>query len=309
MAFPMDFARRLKPAHLRLIVKMSETGKLQAAADALGMSQPAASRILSEIETDIGARLFMRLPRGIEPTPLGEAFLRHARAVLSALDNLEAEVRGINLGLAGEVRVGSVTGPAVKYLAPAILRIRTSAPDIEPTFEVGPSSGLVRGLAEGRFDFVIARLPTDHDSRAFHMLPARWEAVSLLVRAGHPLAGRPRVALGDLTRYPWVIQERGSPIRDAVEGAFAAAGVAVPATITNSSSLLVMLSLLEKSDTVAPLSEEVAALLTRAGIGARLAVLDLDREIAVSPYFIIRNRHRPLSRAAERLLDEVLAEL
>ena len=83
----------------------------------------------------------------------------------------------------------------------------------------------------------------------------------------------------------------------------------VPSGITNSSSLLVMLALLENSAVIAPVAEEVAALLTRPGIGARLRRLDVDRPIAVTPYFIIRNRARQFSTAVDRVLTEVLARL
>ncbi|MGB0658547.1 MAG: LysR family transcriptional regulator [Mangrovicoccus sp.] len=305
----MDLARRLKPTQLRLLVKIAESGKLQIAASALNISQPAASRSLSDIEATFETPLFQRLPKGMVPTLIGDAVLRHARSILNAFDNLDSEVEGLKLGQGGEIRVGSVTGPAVKCLVPAILKMKETAPDIEPTFEVGPSVELVRGLEEGRFDFILARLPYGYDSRAFHIQPAQWEVVSLVVHHSHPLAGHDAVRLQDLTRYDWVVQERGSPIREAMENAFTEAGAHPPSKVINSSSLLVMLSLLERSHTIAPLSEEVGALLTRQTVAAELTLLNLDRVIQVSPYFIIRNRSQQLSRAAERLLKEVLLRL
>ncbi|WP_020040359.1 LysR substrate-binding domain-containing protein [Salipiger mucosus] len=305
----MDFLRRLKPHHLRLIVRIADTGKLQVAASALAMSQPAASRILTDIEADSGAQLFIRHPKGMEPTQAGTAFVKHARSVLNALDSLESEVGGINMGQAGEVRVGSVTGPAIKCLVPALLEVKRASPKIEPTFAVGPSVDLVRGLEARRFDFVIARLPPDYDSRDFQLLPARSEVISLLVHARHPLAGAKGLTLEALTEFGWVIQERGSPIRQAVETAFAEAGIRPPSNITNSSSMLVVLSLLRESDTVAPVSAEVAGLLTQPPLSADLRVLDLAVPMTVAPYFLIRHRSQQLSRAAETLMRGVLARL
>jgi DNA-binding transcriptional LysR family regulator len=305
----MDLTRRLKPTHLRLVARIAETGKLQIAADASGVSQPAASRILAEIEAEIGAVLFTRHPKGMVPTAVGEAFVRHARVILTEFDDLVAEVRGIETGEAGEVRVGSVSGPAVAYLVPALRRMKLQAPAVETTFEVGPSTELVRGLGEGRFDFVIARLPPGHDGRELHAHPARGEVVKLLVRATHPCAGRAKVGLADLARYEWVIQERGSPIRQAVEETFLAGAVPIPTNITNTSSLLVVLAILARSDAVAPQSEEVAEMLVRGGHGPALVALDLDRPIAVTPYFVIHKRARQMPRAAERVLEEVLAAL
>ncbi|MGB3378935.1 MAG: LysR family transcriptional regulator [Allopontixanthobacter sediminis] len=299
----------MKSSHFRLILKIAETGKLQIAANALAISQPAASRILAEIEREVGTPLFTRHPAGMEPTPVGDAFVRHAKVILAELTNLEDEVENIAIGHIGEVRVGSVTGPAIGYLVPAILEIKKTSPMIELTVEIGPSTALVRGLEEGRFDFVIGRLPPDHDSRAFKVMPARREIVSLIARKGHPLAGRQNLPLSELAGYDWVIQERGSPIRQAVEQTFHSEGLATPAGITNSSSLLVMLAILAQSDAVAPMTEEVATLLTGPSIGANLSVLDVRHPMTVSPYFIIQNRVQPLTRAAQIVLEQVVSRL
>ena len=91
--------------------------------------------------------------------------------------------------------------------------------------------------------------------------------------------------------------------------AFLGAGVPVPERITNSSSLVVALAFLEGSDAISPQSREVAELLKRGGIDTGLTTLDLADPITVAPYFVIRRRYQELPRAAERLLDEVLARL
>ena len=305
----MALSRKLKPTHLRLILKIAETGQLQMAATALAMSQPAASRILNEIEAEAGTPLFLRHAKGMEPTQAGSAFLKHSRAMLTELDSLETEMGNIRAGRVGEVRVGSVTGPAVRCLVPAIRQIKEIAPGIEPTIEVAPSSDLVRGLEEGRFDFILARFPPGYDSRAFRVTPARAEVVSLVVRAEHPLARRRAIPIAELSGYEWVIQERASPIRIAIDSAFHAAGAPVPANVTNTSSLLVMLALLDSTDSIVTLSEEVAAMLTRHSHDHAPVALTLRQPIHVAPYYIIHNRAQQLSRAAERVLALVLDAL
>lgn len=305
----MNLAARLKPSQLQLLLKISETGKLQLAANAVGMSQPAASRILSDIESHVGAALFERHPKGMVPTPVGAAFVRHARVILGELRNLQAEVDDLNVGSAGDVRIGSVTGPAVGCLVPAIQSVKASAPGIRVTLEIGPSAQLVRGLEAERLDFVISRLPASYDSRDFHLTPARNEVVSLVVRRDHPLATHEKVRLSELTDYEWVIQERGNPIRQAVETAFHSAGVTAPENVTNSSSLLVVLAMLARSDAVAPQSKEVANLLIGPGIRSELSTIALDEIITVFPYYIIQNRSQELSPAAARVMNEILARL
>ncbi|WIV51545.1 LysR family transcriptional regulator [Marivivens sp. LCG002] len=305
----MNFTRQLKPAHLQLLLKIAEVGQLQIAASALAMSQPAASRIVADIEARAQTTLFHRSPKGLEPTPVGEMFLRHARVIVSELESLQKEVENLNAGLSGEVRIGTVTGPAVGIVLPVYQSLSETSPDIAVTIEVSPSTELVRGLDEGRFDFIVARIPTDHNTAEFLVHPGRKEVVQLMVRSAHPLAGRQQITLSDLSDYDWVIQERGSPIRKAVEDAFHASSLAVPNRVVNSSSLLVVEALLASSDVIAPQSKEVSDLLTGSGLGNQLDVLHLEKPITVPPYFVIRNRSRQLTRAASLFFDRILEAL
>lgn len=298
--------QRLKPSQLKLIRAIHDNGKLQLAADSVGMSQPAASRMLAEIETHAGGPLFQRLPNGMEATPMGAAFVRHARVILAEVDALAEEISRLRDGTAGVVRVGAVTGPAVGALLPALMDLRSRMPDIQPTIEVAPSVTLIRGLEEGRFDFVLARIGAENDTRAFLASPGRREDVCLLARASHPLAGQ-RISLADTLRYEFVIQEPGSPIRAALENAFLANRLSTPAKVTNSSSLLVALGLITDSDAISPQTREVAEMLTRSK--SDLTILDAKEQIAVSPFLVLQIRHRQPSPVAQNLLDEVLRRL
>jgi DNA-binding transcriptional LysR family regulator len=305
MQMRLNFANRLKPNHLRLLIKIAETGQLQVAANMNAMSQPAASRILSDVEKMAGGPLFIRHPKGMELTQLGSIFIRHATIVVETLDELTSEASRFSTGDLGHVRIGAVTGPAVGCLMPAVREIKAETPEVELTIEVGPSTELVRGLAENHFDFVIARLPPEYDSRDFRMQPARSEKVSLLVHPDHPLVHRKNVPLSETLAFDWVIQEQGSPIRRAVEAAFLNEGLKTPLKITNSSSLLVVLSLLQDTGIIASQTQEVADMLVKGPLGAKIAVLDIEQPISISPCFVIENRFRPRSKAAERMMNAV----
>jgi DNA-binding transcriptional LysR family regulator len=305
----MNLATRLKPGHLRLLLEIAELGKLQSAANALAMTQPAASRILAEIEAHVGAPLFERHAKGMKPTPFGKSFVRHARVILGEFRNLEMEIEELSLGATGDVRIGAVTGPTVGVLVPAVQDVKQTAPGIRVTIEVAPSTQLVRGLEREQFDFIFARLPATSDSRNFRITPARKEIVSLLVRQDHPLVGKRDLRLADLRDYEWVIQEHGSPIRQAVEAAFHEANLPAPEHVTNSSSLLVALSYLANTHAVVPQSHEVAELLTGSIGQSSLTTLELREDISVSPYYIIRNAANDLHPAAKRVHDEVLKRL
>lgn len=300
-------ALALKPAQLRLIVELAEQRQLQLAADTMGLTQPAASRMLAEVERMAGAVLFLRQPKGMEPTEAGVVVVRRARAILREMRSMAAEVQALEGGLGGSVRVGAVTGPAVGLLVPAVRALKRAAPEAEVTVDVAPSRELLRQLSAGEIDFALGRVLPEFDSRLFEVHPMRDEKLALLVRQGHPLARAASVTLTQLMDYEWIMQDRGAPIREATLEAFATVGLAEPKNIVGSPSLLFMIAYLSRSDAVAAMSEEVAQLLTRPPVAAGFAVLPLPREVRVSPYYLLSLRRRPLSPVALRLRDLVIS--
>lgn len=297
----------LKPAQLRLIQQIAEHGQLQLAAETVGMTQPAASRMLAEIEHQVGAALFLRQPKGMEPTEIGRAVLRRARVILREMVSMASDVRALREGFGGTLRVGAVTGPAVGYLVSAIREIKQSAPDADITVDVMPSRELLGHLAAGEMDFVLARILPEFDSQNFNILPMRDEKVTFLTRAGHPLSRAPAVTLTELAGQEWIMQSRGAPIREAALAAFADVGLAEPRNIVNSPSLLLTIAYLAQCDAVAPMSEEVAELLIRPPVSAGFAMLQIPHEIRVSAYYLLDLKRRPLSPLAQRLRERLIA--
>ncbi|MBV6656909.1 MAG: LysR family transcriptional regulator [Devosiaceae bacterium] len=301
----MSGAARIKPRHLQLIVKIAETGQLQLAAQAAAITQPAASRILADLEAQFEQSFFVRHANGMKPTLAGEVLVRHAKVVMAGLDTLTDELADLSLGNAGHVRVGAVTGAAVGHLMPAAQEILQQTPDVRISVDVAPSTALFRGLEESRYDFILGRANPRSTTKDFRFYPGRAETVSLLVGETHPLAGLASVNLSELADYPWVIQEEGSPIREAVEQAFHQHGLPVPGRVLNSSSLLVALAQIAQADAIAPQTQEVLRLLVSDTIHAGVVALQTDIPITVSPYFVIVSEQRKLPRAAERLFDAV----
>ncbi|MEE3099167.1 MAG: LysR family transcriptional regulator [Pseudomonadota bacterium] len=300
---------RLKQAQLRLVAAIDAHRQLGLAAEALAMTQPAAARMWREIAAGVGARLFERHARGMHPTLIGRALARRARGLAQEMRDLAAEVDQLRAGRGGLVRVGAVTGASVGYLVPAIRQLKAAAPEVEVYVDVEPSDVLARGLAAGTYDFALGRIPVGMDPQEFDALPARPEAVDLVVRADHPMASARRLELAELTPYDWVMQSPGAPIRTAVETAFLAAGARLPRSIINTPSLLVMIALLSSSTAIAAMAREVNLLLSGPEVGARLTRLAVREEIVVAPYHMLTARRRRLSPAAERLRALVLHEL
>ncbi|QQA43403.1 LysR substrate-binding domain-containing protein [Pelagovum pacificum] len=300
-----DTLSQLRLRHYRLLQAISQYGQLSVAADMLSMTQPAASRMLAEIERLVGEPLFRRHPKGMQATASGEVLARRAGWILSGIDEAEAELAAVREGRRGSVRVGAVTGAAVAHVVPAIQALTPEARAAEVHLEVGPSGRLMTGLDAGEFDFTLCRVPSQTDSQMFEILRGHEEDVRFLVRVGHPLLDRGPLTIRDLDGYGWVIMAPGTPLRQGVEDAWLSAGIAPPREILNSASLLVSMAHIRTSDAIAPVAREVGDLICGTGRGA-FVELPVTPGLLLSPYHLIRHRSRPISPLAERLLTLVM---
>ncbi|MCS0639492.1 LysR family transcriptional regulator [Streptomyces sp. LP05-1] len=195
---------QLELRHLQAIRRIAEAGSLGTAARRLGVSQPALSAQLRRIERAVGGELFVRGPRGVEPTRLGEFVLARARRVLGEMDALGAEARGFAPG--GPLRLGCI----LLVLVGALLD-RTDAvmAGQELTVDVGVSvTALVRALAAGQYDAILYGEVNDHrvslpDNAETRTVVPR-EPFCVRLSAAHPLAAREAVGLADLAGEQWL---------------------------------------------------------------------------------------------------------
>ncbi len=300
----------LKIAHLKMIGALDETGQISAAAAAMHISQPAASRMLAEMETILGVSLCNRLPRGMELTPYGAAFARRARTILLELREVDREISDLQSGRGGSVSFGSVTAPAVNLAVPAIAKIRKTYPAININIQVETSTILARELLASRLDFIIARIPDDLNPRLFNSRVIGIEKACLLVRKGHPLLNRKKLTLIDTVDYDWVFQPEGSLLRRTIEAVFIARGTPLPDRIVNTSSTFLTMVMVAQTNAIAAMATDVASfLVAKEGLAGALEILPTDFELNVQPYSLITARNRELSPAAQLIYMMVLEEV
>jgi len=297
----------LKLSHLRMIVAIEELKQVSAAADALAISQPAASRMLSEMETILKAPLCERVSRGVALTAFGRAFARRARTILLELREVDRELSALKSGTGGSVYLGSVTAPAISLAVPAIQQVSAAYPGIEVNVRVETSNVLARELLAARQDFIIARVPDDLNPRLFNVTEIGIEKACLIVRKGHPLMDKPVVSLADLPGYDWVFQPAGTLLRRRIEELFLAAGVALPSTVVNTSSILLTTAIVCGSNAIAPVARDMAVFIADNGAQAgEIAILNTDFEIDIKPYSLISVKGRALPPSANLLYDLIL---
>ena len=299
----------LKLNHLRMIVTIEDHGQISAAAESMNMSQPAASRMLSEMESIVKSPLYERVARGVVLTSFGLALAKRARKILLELREAGRELGALRTGKGGSVFLGAVTAPAISLVVPAIQRVTRTYPGIEINIEVENSNVLARELLAARHDFIISRIPDDLDPRLFMAHEIGVEKACLVVRNGHPLLEKGIASLQDLAAYDWVFQPPGTLLRRKVEDIFLTAGVPLPENVVNTSSLLLTLAVVCKTDAIAPIALDMAQFICgQTSKAGESSILPIDFDIDVRPYSLITARERAMPPSARLLHDMILEE-
>jgi len=277
---PPWFVRaRLKTRQLMLLIAIEEHGNIHRAAESLNMSQPAASKLLKDLEELMGVPLFERLPRGMRPTWYGESMIRHARIALSSLDEAGAEIEALKAGHAGNVAIGAIAGPAMTLLPPALAQLNRDHPDLRVSVLVESSDVLLEQLAHNRIDLMIGRLFARHDKRNLHYEPLAEEEVCAIARPGHPLLALKKPGLAELAQLPWVLPPEGSVLRHRFELMFQNAGLEPPRQVIGTAALVMVPRLLQDSDHLAVVPVDVARHYAGHGM-VRVVPVDLSCRMA-----------------------------
>lgn len=289
----------LKMRHLVLLVELGKHGSILQAAKAAHLTQPAASKLLSELEQVLGVQLFQRSARGVEPTWYGTILLRRARAALAEMDAAHQEIHEVMAGLRGHVRIGAILTPAASFLPQAIVRLQAANPMVQVSVTVDASLQLLQALRRDELDIVIARPAPIDEPGLLRVEPVADEPHGLLARAGHPLLDAQPITLAHVARHGWIMPPPDSILRAHLQALFLAAGIDLPRDIVETTALPVVASLLKGSDMLVALPP---ALLQPYLDSGELVVLPFDLGFTMDYYGIITRRGRELQPAAQALL-------
>jgi DNA-binding transcriptional LysR family regulator len=293
---------RLKTRQLLLLIALDDFRNIHRASEELHMTQPAASKQVKDLEEMLGVRLFDRLPRGMEPTIYGETMIRHARMALTRLSLAHDDIVALRAGLAGQVEVGVIMTPAMALLPRAIARIKEKSPLVRIGVQVEPSNVLLDQLQRGKLDFMIGRILETGDTSGLLYEGLTEEPTCAVVRPGHPLLERRDLALADIAPLPWIVPPHGSILRHRFDMMFHRAGLEPPVNVVDTTALLLVLSLLQQTDSLHVMPIEVAQYYASLKV---LKVLPIELPCKMDAFGIIKLRDHLLSPAAEQLLGAV----
>jgi DNA-binding transcriptional LysR family regulator len=233
---------------LRDLLAVADAGSIRGAARALNVSQPALSRSIHQLETELHAQLLDRSGRGVVPTSAGKALIARARTIRSELERAREEQAQLAGASSGSVAFGVVPQAAIHIVPPALTQFRREHANTAVRIVDGLAHVLLPQLREGLLDFVIGSRPQGHLDSHFKFQPLFTNQIVVGARRGHPL--RKARSLRELVESQWVIYWTGAIIPDI----FVKNGLEPPRSVVRSDSYVAFLTLLAGTDMVAPMS-------------------------------------------------------
>lgn len=292
---------RIKLRHISSFLEVIRQGGVVAAGAALGLSQPAVSKSLSELELLLATPLFDRTGRKLVLTRQGELFARHAMAAAAAIRNGIASIDE-NRASQTIVRLGALPSVEVEVVPRAVASFARTPLACRVHVESGPSSHMLAILRHGDLDFIVGRLasPEAMNGLAFEHLYS--EQLTFAVRQSHPLANKSSLTYRELEPYPMLLPPANAIIRSIVDTLLIAGGAGdikfEIQTVSNSFSRAYAL----ENDAIWTISRSVVA--HDLAIG-QLVALPLDTSASHGPVGITMRSNEPLSVVASAMMDAV----
>ncbi len=277
----------IKLRHLQLLVALDQFRHLGRTSEFLSVSQPAVSRMLTEIEAMLGQTLFLRSTRGTQPTPAGEAMARFARSVLAQYDRTRDEIAAQESGVAGRVRVGAMGVALSPLLADAVDRLKARSARATVLVETGDLAGLLPKLRLGEIDLFVGRLEPGYAAPDLTTEALYAEPMVAVVAPGHPLARRRKPGWADLAALPCVMPPPWASLRVKLEQQFHGHGVQPPGDVIETASYQATVLFVRRRAAAGFLAASAAREFEKAGA---LRVLPLDVQVELPSVGIIAMR-------------------
>ncbi|NJN14200.1 MAG: LysR family transcriptional regulator [Planctomycetes bacterium] len=280
---------------LRTLSAVARRGAITGAARSLGLTQPALTRRLQQLEEEFGVALLERSRKGARLTEVGRLVEEEGRQLLERYERLKETV-GAHLRLErGTIRIGGGAA-AVSFLLPEIIRaFRAAHPDVVFQLKEAGSREIEGDVLREELELGVVTLPVR--SKELTVVPIHKDPIVLVAARDHPLAAAPRPPLKSIAGLPLIGFERGSAIRRIIDRALEQRGIAmrVVMELRSIQSILRMVELNQGLAFVSLLGVEAA----RADVRVlQVPGLRIQRTLA-----LIRGKSRPLSLAAAALLQ------
>lgn len=290
----------MRLAQIGHFVAVAGTGSLRAAARKIGVSQPALSKSIRQLENELQVQLFQRNARGAAVTAAGKAFLARARVIQSELRKAEDDFQLLRGGRQGGLAFGIAPAACMLLVPDAMLQFRQQYAAANVRIVEGVNSALLPLVRDETLDFSIGQSPAGRPDGGLKFKPLFRPQLAVVGRRGHPL--RAARSLRELAGAAWLMfYPVGSGAT--LEKAFAAAGLRLPQAIVQCESYAAALALLAKTDLLGLLIPNIAT----ETFQRHLQVIAIEDPVPAPLVGLYMRSDAPLTPAARAMAEAVTA--
>ena len=289
----------MKPNHVDIIVAIADTGSLRAAADRIGRTQPALTKALRLAEDELGARIFTRAARGVEPTEIGRAVIARARVIQAEMRKLEEEVRQIQGDRSGSLHVTVSPLAAVRIIPKVMSVFRRRFPGVHVQIAGGHPPSNLTTLRSSETDIIIGPVPQPKDSNGLTVRPLLASPLAIITGRQSRYAESTRLA--DLVDAEWVMIGPRKRVFGVGQD-FKRLDLPAPVPVTTSDSITSLLSMIEGSDRLCSFP---SLLLDEIGPRWKITRLPLADDLTPVQIGLTIRADRPLTPAGRAFVEAV----
>jgi DNA-binding transcriptional LysR family regulator len=250
------------------------------------------------LATDLNIELFERIGRTLKPTTAGQTLVHKAARFIADLDRTQQELQAIDRGLIGTTSIGAGVSSCYVIVPAALSLLMKAAPNIAVTVREGPMDELLAKLRSGQIDILVGRFHNDSHHPDLASQELYQPAVHAVCGPNHPFTKWRSLTWNDLIGQSWILPEKGTAMRSAVEALFRKQRRRPERCLIESSSIQTNVALLKSSNLIWALSSDVAQYFSDLGA---LHILDVPHLAAPGAFVMAHLRGRTLSPAAQRL--------
>ena len=307
----------LEVRHLQLVAAVADVGSLTRAGDQLHLTQSALSHQLRDIESRLGAALFLRVGKRLVLTPAGERLLTSAKDVLERLRQTEHDIRAMGRDRAGVLRITTECYTCYHWLPPLLLRYRRKFPRVEVRIDVEATRRPIEMLLAGKLDLAI--ISSTVNDRRLVSRPLFSDELVVIASRRHRFAQQTHVKIAEMrdeTLFIYPPREESRVLQDVLLPAGAAPARIEEVTLTEAITELVKAGLgvaVLARWAVQPLVDAgtlVARPLTARGLRREWRAV-MPKDLAgidyVKEFIDLLQKHAPAARNAEPKLAKTVS--
>ena len=283
----------METQNLRAFLMVAEQGSFSGAAEELHITQPAVSKRVATLETQLGTALFDRIGRQVSLTEAGRALLPHALAIWQSLGQAEQSIRDLSGVVAGRLRLGTSHHIGLHRLPPVLRRFSERYPQVKLDIDFMDSEEAYEEIMRGNVELAVVTLAPEHDANMLAH-PVWPDPLAFMAPAGHPLLEPAETTLRELSEHPVVLPGLNTYTGQIAKNLFDRPGLKLEVSMsTNYLETIRMMASIGLGWTILP----------RSMLESPLVEINVPIETPTRVLGYIYHRGRSLSNAAQAFID------